>query len=106
MPKNFSYIAEAKEFSIIEQKHGEYVLRSLREWPENAVILHKIAPFKLCNPTKMQFSEKTFKKPVRKWAKKLFIYVEGIPCIKTEPLTEVQKFGIIDAKYDASKRKE
>ena len=54
----------------------------------------------------MQKSEKTFKKHVRKMPKKLFIYVEGIPCIKTAPLTEVQKFGIIDATCDASKRKE
>ena len=77
-----------------------------RKGPKNAVILHKIAQAELCNPTKLQISEKTFIKPVRKWAKKLFIYVEGIPCIKTEPLTEVQKFGIIDVKCDASKRKE
>jgi hypothetical protein len=75
-------------------------------FPKINAILHKISHHKLCKPTKMQFSEKTFKKPVRKWAKKLFIYVEGIPCIKTAPLTEVQKFGIIDAKSDVSKRKE
>jgi len=45
-------------------QRGVYEMGSRKE-PKNAVILHKIAQAKLCNPTKLQISEKTFKKPVR-----------------------------------------
>ena len=49
-------------------QRGVYGMES-RKGPKNAVILHKIAQAKLCNPTKLQISEKTFKKAVRFWPK-------------------------------------
>jgi len=58
--------------NTVARRGDVYGMESRKE-PKNAVILHKIAPFKLCNPTKPQISEKTFKKPVRFFLFKTFI---------------------------------